>query len=123
MHEKYMVYKPDKGHLLTLGFNESFPDIVLNNSIIENLTEEKILENKLHFKSLLKNICIKSNQKLSALSRISKLKTLNQRGNVVNSQFPNFFLIWILILMFKRIDKIHEYFMIMILNFMIYFPY
>ena len=118
-----MVYKPDKGHLLTLGFNEPFPDIVLNNNIIENLTEEKILENKLHFKSLLKNICIKSNQKLSALSRISKLKTLNQRGNVVNSQFPNFFLIWILILMFKRIDKIHEYFMIMILNFMIYFPY
>ena len=77
-----MVLNADKSHFLTVGFNKPFPDFSFNDTTIENATEEKILgiviDNKLNFKSLLKNICKKVNQKLSALSRTSKLTALNQ---------------------------------------------
>ena len=72
-----MVLNADKGHFLTVGFNEPYTDFSFNNTTIENVTEEKILglviDNKLNFKSHLKNIYQKLNQKLSVLSRISKI--------------------------------------------------
>ena len=79
-----MNLNADKCHFLTAGFNESFPDFSFNNTTIENVTEEKILglviDNKLNFKSHLKNLWKMANQKLSILSRITKLTTLNWRG-------------------------------------------
>ena len=70
-------------HSITASFNESFPDFSFNYTTVGNVTEEKILgiviDNKLNFKSHLKSICKKANQKLCTLSRISKLLTLNQR--------------------------------------------
>ena len=82
--ENCMNLNADKCHFLTAGFNESFPDFSFNNTTIENVTEEKILglviDNKLNFKSHLKNLWKKANQKLSILSRITKLTTLNWRG-------------------------------------------
>ena len=38
-----MVLIPDKCHFLTLGFNKPFSDFALENTIIKNFTEEKIL--------------------------------------------------------------------------------
>ena len=84
-----MVLNADKCHFLTVGFNESFPDFSFNDTTIKNVTKEKILgikiSNKLKFRSHFKNICKKANQKLSPLSRTSKLTTFNQRGEMVNS--------------------------------------
>ena len=65
-----MALTADKYHLLTLGFNEPFPDFSFNDTIIANVTKEKILgiviDNKLNLESYLKNMY--------------KRTTLNQRG-------------------------------------------
>ena len=82
-YENYMILNPDKCHFLTLGFNKPFPDFSFDNTIIKIVTEEKILgiviNNNLNFKSYMKKICEKANQKPSALARISKLRTPTQR--------------------------------------------
>ena len=68
-----MLLNPDKCHFLTLGFNKPFPDFSFKNTIIKNATEEKVLgiviDNNLNFKSHMKKICEKANQKLSALAK------------------------------------------------------
>ena len=43
VYENYMVLNADKCHYLTIGFNEPFPDFSFNDTIIENINEEKIL--------------------------------------------------------------------------------
>lgn len=57
----------------TLGFNVAFPDFYFNDTTIENVTEQKILgikiDSKLDFKSHLKNIRKKNNQKLNVLAK------------------------------------------------------
>ena len=68
----------------------------------KNVSEEKILgitiDNKLTFKSHLKNICKKANQKLNALARITKFTSPFQRKTLLNSfiksQFSYCPLIW-----------------------------
>ena len=81
-----MVLNPDKCHFLTLGFSKQFPDFSFKNIAIKKVTEEKILwitiNNNLNFKSHMKKICEKVNQKLSALARISKLTTPTQRKKI-----------------------------------------
>ena len=70
----------------------------------------------------MKNICEKANQKLSALVRISKLTTPTQRKNLINSfinaQFTYCPLIWMFSSegCYKRITKIHEKSLRLILN-------
>ena len=80
-----MILSPDKCCYLNLGFNEAFQDFPLNNFITENVTEEMVLgiviDNKQNFKSLLNNICTKTNQKISTLLRTSELRTLIIRKN------------------------------------------
>ena len=70
-YKNYIVPNADKYHFLTVGFNEPFPDFSFNDTTNENVNEEKILgiviDKKLNFKSHLKNISKKPNQKLSAL--------------------------------------------------------
>ena len=118
LYENYMLLNPNKCHFLTLGFNKPFPDLPFENTIIKNVTEEKILgiviDNNLYFKSHMKKICEKANQKLSALATISKLTTPNQRKILINSFINAQFVYCPLIWMFssngyhKRINKIHE---------------
>ena len=91
-----MVLHPDKCHFLILGFNKPFPDFSFENTIIKNVTEEKILRivihNNLNFKSH-----EKANKKLSALARISKLTTPTQRkklNSFINAQFTYCPFIW-----------------------------
>ena len=85
----YIVLNQNKCHFLTLGFNKLFPDFSFENTIIKNVNEEKILgiviENNLNFKSRMKKMCEKADQKLSALAIISKLTTPNQRIKLINS--------------------------------------
>ena len=68
-----MVFNPDKCYFLTVGFNEPYPDFPFNDTTVKNFTEEKIIrkviDNQLNFKSHLKDIFKKTNQKLRALSR------------------------------------------------------
>ena len=61
-----MILNPDKCYFLTPGFHDAQLNFSYDNIIIKNVSEEKILgitiENKLTFKSHLKNICKKANQ-------------------------------------------------------------
>ena len=69
---------------LAVSFDEPFPDFSFNNTAIENVIKEKILEividSRPNFKSHPKNICKKVNQKLSAPLKLSKVTILHQRG-------------------------------------------
>ena len=117
-YENYMVLNPDKCHFLTLGFNKPLPDFSYKNTIIKNVTEKKVfgilIDSNLNFKSHMKKICEKANQKLSAFARISKLTTPNQRKKLINSFINSQFTYCPLTWMFsskgwcKRINKIHE---------------
>ena len=64
-YENYIVLNADKCRFVNVGFNEPFPDFSFNDNYTEeNVTEEKIIliviDNKLDFKSHLKNVCKKS---------------------------------------------------------------
>ena len=65
IHENYAVLNPDKCHFLNLDFNKPFPDFSFENTIIKNVTEEKILwivtDNNITFESHEKKICNKAN--------------------------------------------------------------
>ena len=94
----------------------------------KKFTEEKILGivyiyiYRLNSKSHLKNVCRKTYQKRSALSRISKLIILNLREKMINyfinSQFSHCSLIWSFTSKsFNiRIDRIHKKSLRQILN-------
>ena len=117
---------PDKCHFLTLGFNKPLPDFSFKNTIIKNVIEEKILgiviNNNLNFKSHMKKIYEKANEKLSALARISRwaTPTLGEKliNSFINSQFTYCSLIWMFSSKgcYKRINKIHEMSLRLILN-------
>ena len=111
----YIVLNQNKCHFLTLGFNKLFPDFSFENNIIKNVTEEKILgiviENNLNFKSRMKKICEKADQKLSALAIISKLTTPNQRIKLINSFINTQFIYRLLFSSkgcFEKINKMHD---------------
>ena len=92
---------------------------------IKNVTKEKILgivmDNNFNFKSHVKKICEKAKQKLSALARISKLGTPTQKKKInsfINAQFTYCPLIWMFSSKgcYRRINKIHEKSLRLILN-------
>ena len=61
-----MIINPDKCYFFTLGFQDAQLNFSYDNITMKNVSEEKILgitiDNKLTFKSHLKNICKKANQ-------------------------------------------------------------
>ena len=73
-----MILNSDKCYFLTLGFQDSQPNFSIDNITMKNVSEEKN-DNKLTFKSHLKNISKKANQKLNALARITKFRSPFQR--------------------------------------------
>ena len=109
-----MILNPDESYFLTFGFQDAQPDFSYDNTAIKNVSEEKILgitiDNKLTFKSHLKNICKKANQKLNALARITKFTSPFQRIFFVKSQFSCCPLIWMFTSkgLVKKINRIHE---------------
>ena len=89
LYENFMILNPNKCYFLTPGFQDAQPNFSYDNITIKNVSEEKILgitiDNKLTFKSHLKNICKKANQKLNALARITKFTSPFQRKTLLNS--------------------------------------
>ena len=112
-YENCTVLRQDKSHQLTLGFNKLSPDFSFSNIIIEIVTAGKILS-IVNFKSSWNNKCQKSNQKLGAVPRTSKLTTLNQWVIVVDSVIKVQFFCCPLICMFtskscnRGLDRIHR---------------
>ena len=125
-YENFMILNPDKCYFLTLGFQDAQPNFSYNNITIKNVSEEKILgitiDNKLTFKSHLKNICKKANQKLNALARITKFTSPFQRKTLLNSFIKSQFSYCPLIWMFtskglnQKINRIHEKSLRLVLN-------
>ena len=118
VYEISMILNPDKCCFSTLGFQDAQPNFSYDNIAIKNVTEEKILDitidSKLTFKSYLKNICKKANQKLTALARITKLTSPFQRktlcSSFIKSQLSYCSLIWIFTSkgLNNKISRIHE---------------
>ena len=104
----------------------SQPNFSYDNIKIKNVSEEKILgitiDNKVTFKSHLKNICKKANQKLNALARITKFTSPFQRKTLLNSFIKSQFSYCPLIWMFtskglnKKINRIYEKSLRLVLN-------
>ena len=79
-----MILNLDKCYFLTLRFQDAQPNFSYDNITIKNVSEEKILGiTQLTFKSLLKNISKKTNQKLNVLARIRKFKSPFQRKTLL----------------------------------------
>ena len=81
-YESYMVLNSGKCHFMCLGKNTENETYFLDDTEIKNSSEEKILgitiDNKLKFKSHVKNLCKKASQKIGALSRLTDY--LNDSG-------------------------------------------
>ena len=125
-YENFMIANPDKYYFLTLGFQDARPNFSYDNITIKNTSEENILgitiDNKLTFKSHLKNICKKANQKLNALARITKFTSTFKRKALLNSfikcQFSYCPLIWMFTSkgLNKMINRTHKNSLKLVLN-------
>ena len=96
-----MILNSDKCYFLTLGFQDVRPNFSYDNVTIKNVSEKIVcitIDKKLTFKSHLKNICKKANQKLNALARITKFTSSFEKKTLLNSfiksQFSYCPLIW-----------------------------
>ena len=121
-----MVLNSDKCHVICLGQNAVNETFVYDNIEMKNSKEEKILrviiDNKLRFKSRVKNQCKKTSRKIWALSRlINYLKNSKKKmifNALIKSQFSYCPLVW----MFcsrqtnNMINKIHERALRIVLN-------
>ena len=121
-----MVLNSDKCHVICLGQNAVNQTFVYDNIEMKNSKEEKILrviiDNKLRFKSRVKNQCKKTSRKIWALSRlINYLKNYKKKmifNALIKSQFSYCPLVW----MFcsrqtnNMINKIHERALRIVLN-------
>ena len=96
-----MILNSDKCYFLTLGFQDVRPNFSYDNVTVKNVSEKIVcitIDKKLTFKSHLKNICKKANQKLNALARITKFTSSFEKKTLLNSfiksQFSYCPLIW-----------------------------
>ena len=113
---------------MCLGKNTENETYFFNNTEMKNRGEEKILgitiDNKLKFKSHVKNLCKKASQKIWALSRLAnylKKQTTKKKfffNDIIKSQFSYCPLVW----MFcsrrtnNMINKLHERALRLVLN-------
>ena len=99
-----MVLNSGKCHFMCLGQNTVNETFVYDNIEMKNSKEEKILgviiDNKLRFKSHVKNLCKKASQKIWTLSRlINYLNDSNKNiifNALIESQFSYCPLVWML---------------------------
>ena len=89
-YENYMVLNSGKCHFMCLGKNTEKETYFFNNTEIKNSSEEKNLgitiDNKLKFKSHVKNLCRKASQKIRVLSRLTNY--LNDSEKKCNNKIP-----------------------------------
>ena len=116
--DNYLVLNADKCHFMTIGPGNNCFDFQVDDTIIKNSQEEKILgviiDNELNFQSHINSICKKANQKLNALFRISNNMMPSQRNILIDTYIKSQFNYCPLIWMFcnrssmNKINKIHE---------------
>ena len=94
--ENYMILNPRKCYFRCIGKNVSDSDLLnLNNLNLKNCKEADVLgiaiDRNLNFKGLIKTICRKAGQKLSALLRISLHINTDKKSllykSMIKSQF------------------------------------
>lgn len=82
-----MKANPDKCHLLLSTKNEQFVNI--SNFNIKNSKSEKLLgvtiDSELKFVEHINNMCVEASQKLSALSRIIHLMSLDKQKTLMSA--------------------------------------
>ena len=83
-YENYMVLNSGKCHFLCLGKSTENETYFFHNTKMKNSSEEKILgitiDNKLKFKSHVKNLCKKSSQKIPAATFNKLLKQFGKKN-------------------------------------------
>ena len=88
-YENYMVLNSGKCHFMCLGQNTVNETFVYDNIEMKNSKEEKILgviiDNKLRFKSHVKNLCKKASQKIWALSRLINYLNDSEKEMIFNA--------------------------------------
>ena len=90
-----MVLNQGKHHFMCFGRNAEDETFAFKNKIMKNSEEQKILginiDNKLDFKSYVKNLCKKASQKNLGLSKTIKVLLTRKRAlifkSVIRSQF------------------------------------
>ena len=84
-----MVLNSDKCHFMCLGQNIVNETFVYDNTEIKNSKEEKIsgviIDNKLRFRSHVKNLCKKASQKIWALSRLINYLNDSKKKMIFNA--------------------------------------
>ena len=88
-YENYMVLNSGKFHFMCLGQNKVNEPFVYDNNEIKNSKKEKILgviiDNKLRFKSHVKNLCKKTSQKIWALSHFINYLNVSKKKIIFNA--------------------------------------
>ena len=101
-YENYMVLNLGICHFMCFGQNTVNETFVYDNIELKSSKEEKILgviiDNKLRFKSHVKNLCKKTSQKVWALSRLINYLNDSKKTMIfnalINSQFSYYLLVW-----------------------------
>ena len=88
-YENYMVLNLGKCHFMCLRQNAVNETFVYDNSEMKNSKEEKVLgviiDNKLRFKSHVKNLCKKASQKIWALTRLINYLSDSKKKIIFNA--------------------------------------
>ena len=101
-YENHMALNAEKCHFMCLGKDTCNETFIFKSLVMKNSKEQKILratiDNRLTFKSHMKNLCKAASQKISALSRFSSHLNDSQKRLVLNyivkSQFSYYPLVW-----------------------------
>ena len=105
-YENCMVLNSGKCHFMCLGQDAVNETFIYDNIEMKNSKEEKILgviiDNKLRFRSHVKNLCKKASQKIWALSRLINYLNDSKKKIIFNalikSQFSYCPLVWMVCL-------------------------
>ena len=125
-YENHMALNAGMCHFICLGKDTRNETVIFKGLVRKNSKEQNILgvtiDNKLTFKSHIKNLGKKASQKIGALSRLSNHLNHSQKGLVLNfivkSQFSYCSLVWMLCsrTFSYMINKVHESALRVILN-------
>ena len=127
LYQNHMGLNAWKCHFISLGKDTGNETFNFKSLVMKNSKEHTILgvttDNKITFKSHIKNLCKKASQKIAALSRLSNHLNNSQKrlllNSIVESQFtycPLAFWIFFSKISNNVINKVHERALRMILN-------
>ena len=121
-----MALNAGKCHFMCLGKDTRNETFIFKGLVMKNSKEQKIIrvtiDNKLTFKSHVKNLCKKASQKIGALSRLSNHLNNSQKRLILNSIVKSQFSYCPLVSMFcsrtsnNMINKVHKRALRVLLN-------